>query len=166
MSTNTESNATNPEVHTEASASSVQTMLQTLVEAAANQAQQTRELHKNLKRLAVEIEKEQKKVQKSKPKRVVTQKPVSVQPAMSTFLQGQKIEASQDGRYTRQSMMKAVSAYIKNQKLQTEEDKKKWKPDAALAKLFSLDKKLLYSFMNINGLLSKVIVGAAKPATA
>jgi chromatin remodeling complex protein RSC6 len=163
MNTNTESQASNTE--SQVSTGTVQAMLQTLVEAAANQAQQTRELHKNLKRLAVEIEKEQKKVQKSKPKRVVTQKPVQVQAAMSTFLQGQKVD-SIEGRYTRQSMMKAVSTYIKNQKLQTEEDKKKWKPDAALAKLFNLDKKLLYSFMNINGLLSKVIVAAPKPASA
>jgi chromatin remodeling complex protein RSC6 len=163
MSTTPEQSAqptqVNPESEAAPAATSVQSLLASLVNVAATQAQQTRELHKSLKRLAIEIEKEQKKVHRVKPKRTVVQKPVNVQPAMATFLQGQKVDAV-NGGYTRQVMMKAVSAYIKNQKLQSEENKKQWKPDTSLAKLFNLDKKQLYSFMNINGLLSKVIVKA------
>ena len=75
---------------------------------------------------------------------------------MVKFLKGQKVE-DQDGGYTRQTMMKAVSAYIKQEKLQLNENKKNWKPDTALLKLFSLDKKQTYTFMNINGLLSRVV---------
>lgn len=137
--------------------SNVQTLLSSLVEMSGQQAQQTREMHRNLKRLVTEVEREQKKLAKSsKPKRTVKQKPVNVSAAMVKFLKGQKVE-DQDGGYTRQTMMKAVSAYIKEQKLQLNENKKHWKPDTALHKLFSLDKKQTYTFMNINGLLSRVV---------
>tara|TARA_E500000178_G_C16862519_1_gene680432 strand:- start:252 stop:755 length:504 start_codon:yes stop_codon:yes gene_type:complete len=137
--------------------SNVQTLLASLVEMSGQQAQQTREMHRNLKRLVTEVEREQKKLAKSsKPKRTVKQKPVTVSAAMVKFLKGRKVE-DQDGGYTRQTMMKAVSAYIKDQKLQLEENKKNWKPDKTLKKLFTLDEKQTYTFMNINGLLSRVV---------
>jgi septal ring factor EnvC (AmiA/AmiB activator) len=135
---------------------SLQQTLHSLVELAANQAQLSRDMHRNLKRLAVEVEKVQKKLSKTKPRRVVVQKPVSVVPDMLEFLKGQQIEPV-DGGHTRQVLMRAVSGYIKTQKLQVEENKKQWKPDTTLVKLFSLDKKQLYTFMNINGLLSRAI---------
>ncbi len=138
--------------------SSVKALIESLVNTVSTQAQQMRELQKTLKKLSVEIEKESKKVHRVKPKRTVNQKPVQVSPAMATFLQGQKVDAAENGGYTRRAMMKSVSAYIKQHKLQSETNKKEWHPDASLAKLFSLDKKQLYSFMNINGLLSKVVV--------
>ena len=37
------------------------------------------------------------------------------------------------------------------------ENKKNWKPDDTLTKLFSLDASKTYTFMNINGLLTRVI---------
>lgn len=158
MSTSaTTAKTTTPVEQTQPPQSNVQTLLASLVEMSGQQAQQTREMHRNLKRLVTEVEREQKKLAKSsKPKRTVKQKPVAVSAAMVKFLKGQKVE-DQDGGYTRQTMMKAVSAYIKQEKLQLNENKKNWKPDTALLKLFSLDKKQTYTFMNINGLLSRVV---------
>ena len=48
--------------------------------------------------------------------------------------------------------MKAVSQYIKDKKLQLEDNRKSWKADKTLVKLFGLDVKKEYTFMNINGL--------------
>jgi len=137
--------------------SSVQALLASLVDMAGSQAQATREMHRNLKRLVTEVERETKRMQKtSRPRRTVTQKPVNVTAAMSKWLSAQSVDA-QDGGYTRQAMMRAVSAYIKKAELQVAENRKSWKPDATLVKLFNLDKKQTYTFMNINGLLSRVV---------
>lgn len=142
---------------TTSNSSSVQSLLASLVEMAGNQAQATREMHRNLRKLVTEVEREHKKLQKtSRPKRTVKQKPVSVTAAMGKWLSAQAVE-SQEGGYTRQSMMKAVSAYIKKADLQVAENRKAWKPDNTLIKLFNLDKKQTYTFMNINGLLSRVV---------
>ena len=75
---------------------------------------------------------------------------------MVSFLTKQGLEQDQKG-YTRQVMMKAVSQYIKDKKLQLEDNRKSWKADKTLVKLFSLDAKKQYTFMNINGLLSRVV---------
>tara|TARA_B100000575_G_C23133138_1_gene657675 strand:+ start:776 stop:1267 length:492 start_codon:yes stop_codon:yes gene_type:complete len=138
--------------------STVQQMLSALVEMASQQAQQTREMHRNLKKLSVEVEREQKKLARNnKPKRTVKQKPVKVSAAMHKFLTKQSCESSGDSSYTRQVMMKAVSQYIKSKGLQLEENRKSWKADSTLVKLFGLDSKETYTFMNINGLLSRVV---------
>ena len=93
--------------------SNVQTLLASLVEMAGTQAQASREMHRNLRRLVTEVEREHRKLQKtSRPKRTVKQKPVSVTAAAGKWLSSQSVE-TQDGGYTRQAMMKAVSAYIK-----------------------------------------------------
>ena len=142
---------------TTSNSSSVHQILQSLVEMAGNQASATREMHRSLKRLVVEVEREKKKLERSsKPKRTVKQKPVSVTGPMAKWLASVKVD-SVDGGYTRQAMMKAVSSYIKNADLQLKENRKSWKPDATLIKLFNLDKKQTYTFMNINGLLSRVV---------
>ena len=137
--------------------STVQQMLTALVDMAAQQAQQTREMHRNLKKLATEVDKEQKRLAKSsKPRRTVKQKPVGVTKEMEKFLTGHGVEKNDSG-YTRQVMMKAVSAYIKDKQLQLQDNRKSWKADKTLAKLFDLDPKSHYTFMNINGLLSRVV---------
>ena len=142
---------------TTSNSSSVHQILQSLVEMAGNQASATREMHRSLKRLVVEVEREKKKLERnSKPKRTVKQKPVSVTAPMSKWLSSVKVDAV-DGGFTRQAMMKAVSSYIKTADLQLKENRKSWKPDATLVKLFNLDKKQTYTFMNINGLLSRVV---------
>ena len=137
--------------------STVQQMLIALVDMAAQQSQQTREMHRNLKKLATEVDKEQKRLAKSsKPRRTVKQKPVLVTKEMDKFLTGNGVENNESG-YTRQVMMKAVSAYIKDKQLQLQDNRKSWKADKTLAKLFDLDPKSHYTFMNINGLLSRVV---------
>ena len=137
--------------------STVKQMLDALLEISAQQAQNSREMHRNLKKLCTEVEREQKRLARSsKPRRTVRQRPVKVNAAMKKFLEKQSVE-SQDGGYTRQAMMKAVSAYIKTKELQIAENRKSWKADKELVKLFGLDAKETYTFMNINGLLSRVV---------
>ena len=141
----------------ESETSTVRTMLDALLEISAQQAQQTREMHRNIKKLRQEVDREQKRLQRSsKPRRTVRQRPVSVNAAMKKFLEKQGVQA-EDGGYTRQSMMKAVSAYIKTKELQLAENRKSWKADKTLVGLLSLDAKETYTFMNINGLLSRVV---------
>tara|TARA_B100000963_G_C22631609_1_gene675200 strand:- start:1096 stop:1572 length:477 start_codon:yes stop_codon:yes gene_type:complete len=141
----------------ESETSTVRTMLDALLEISAQQAQQTREMHRNIKKLRQEVDREQKRLQRSsKPRRTVRQRPVSVNAAMKKFLEKQGVQA-EDGGYTRQSMMKAVSAYIKTKELQLAENRKSWKADKTLVGLFNLDAKETYTFMNINGLLSRVV---------
>lgn len=141
----------------ESNQTTVSELLSSLVESASQQAQQTREMARNLKRLVSEVEKERKRLVKHcRPKRTVKQKPVQVKKEMSKFLKKQKVDEL-DGGWTRQLMMKAVSSYIKEKELQLAENKKNWKPDDTLTKLFSLDSSKTYTFMNINGLLTRVI---------
>lgn len=150
--TQTPETTTTPETE-----STVKQMLEALLEISAQQAQQTREMHRNLKKLSQEVEREQRRLQRtSKPRRTVRQRPVSVNAAMKKFLDKQGVTA-EDGGFTRQSMMKAVSAYIKTKELQLAENRKSWKADKELVKLFGLDAKETYTFMNINGLLSRVV---------
>ena len=150
--TQTPETTTTPETE-----STVKQMLEALLEISAQQAQQTREMHRNLKKLSQEVDREQRRLQRSsKPRRTVRQRPVSVNAAMKKFLDKQGVTA-EDGGYTRQSMMKAVSAYIKSKELQIAENLKSWKADKELVKLFGLDAKETYTFMNINGLLSRVV---------
>ena len=153
----TETQVVNQDTSSNSNSSSVQQLLHSLVEMSGTQAAQTREMHRNLKRLVVEVERENKKLARNnKPKRTVKQKPVQVTAPMAKWLSSSKVE-TEDGGYTRQNMMKAVSAYIKSADLQIKENRKSWKPDATLVKLFNLDKKQTYTFMNINGLLSRVV---------
>jgi chromatin remodeling complex protein RSC6 len=143
---------------------SLNSVLQELTDVVNTMAQQSRDLQRNFKRLLVELEREQKRsarvLHSSRVKRTVVQKPVQVSQAMTSFLSSQAVQPT-DGGFTRQTMMKAVSKYIQTKKLQLEEDKKSWKPDATLCKLFGLDKTQVYTFMRINGLLSRVVSQSA-----
>ena len=144
--TQTPETTTTPETE-----STVKQMLEALLEISAQQAQQTREMHRNLKKLSQEVDREQRRLQRSsKPRRTVRQRPVSVNAAMKKFLDKQGVTA-EDGGYTRQS------AYIKSKELQIAENRKSWKADKELVKLFGLDAKETYTFMNINGLLIRVV---------
>ena len=78
--------------------STVQQMLTALVDMAAQQAQQTREMHRNLKKLATEVDKEQKRLAKSsKPRRTVKQKPVGVTKEMEKFLTSHGVDKNEAG---------------------------------------------------------------------
>lgn len=143
--------------------SNVSQTLTNLLEQVELQVKSFRDIHKHLKRLEKEIAKEHKRLSKTpKTKRTVTQKPIKVNANMQKFLTGLGTESPNgDGSYTRQVMMRGVSQYIKEKKLQVEENKKQWKPDSHLCKLFDLDKKQHYTFMNINGLISRVVESSA-----
>ena len=139
--------------------SSVSQTLTNLLDQVELQVKSFRDIHRHLKRLEKEIAKEHKRLTKTpKTKRTVTQKPIKVNTNMQKFLTALSVEDLHgEGCYTRQVMMRGVSQYIKEKNLQIEENKKQWKPDATLCKLFDLDKKQHYTFMNINGLISRVV---------
>ena len=116
-----------------------------------------------LKKLSKEMEKEKKRLAKQKPKRKVTQKPQKVSTDMQAFMKKyapKELELTHGDSYTRQIMMKSVSSYIKTYNLQNQENKKQWSgKDKVLKKLFTLDQDW-YTFMQINGLLSRVVIKA------
>lgn len=143
--------------------STVSESLCALIETVSQQQQTFRELHKNLKKLEKEVIREHKRLSKvTRPRRVVVQKPVKVNDTMRAFIKkhgGEIATEHADGGWTRQVMMKIVSTYIRTVgKLQLEKNKKHWKSDKCLRTLFGLDKKTLYTFMNINGLISRVVI--------
>lgn len=141
--------------------SEVKVLLQSLLDDSAQLHNMYKSWNNTLRRLAKEMDREQKKLVKTKPKRHVKQKPQEVTKEMQKFMKqhsGELGEGIQHGTsYTRQVMMKAVSRYIKEKNLQNPENKKQWKSDNALKPLFTLEKDW-YTFMQINGLLSRVVV--------
>ena len=147
---------------TDSTQSTTLTQLKALTGLVDSQVQCFKEMSRALKKLEKEVVKEQKRLSKvPKTKRTVKQNPVEVTKPMSKFLTGRKVEG-QDGGWTRQVMMKGIASYIKDKDLQLADDKKKWKPDKTLTDLFSLDTEQLYTFMNINGLISRVVVKKKK----
>merc|ERR1712072_466353 len=120
--------------------SEVKQLLQSLLDDSANLQNMYKTWNTTLKKLAKEMEREQKKLAKQKPKRKVTQKPQLVTPEMQAFMKKHAKDVEQSDSYTRQVMMKAVSAYIKTANLQNPENKKHWKKDKVLTPLFKLEK--------------------------
>ena len=160
MSTQETQMNTSEQSTSQSGATTLSATLAALGEQVDLQMRSFRDMSKALKRLEKEVAREHKRLSKTpKVKRTVKQTPTAVNAAMSKFLTTQGVEGV-DGKWTRQSMMKGISTYIKEKDLQLAEDKKKWKPDATLTKLFSLEKGSLYTFMNINGLISRVVVKA------
>ena len=160
MSTQETQMNTSEQSTSQSGATTLSATLAALGEQVDLQMRSFRDMSKALKRLEKEVAREHKRLSKTpKVKRTVKQTPTAVNAAMSKFLTAQGVEGV-DGTWTRQSMMKGISTYIKEKDLQLAEDKKKWKPDATLTKLFSLEKGSLYTFMNINGLISRVVVKA------
>jgi len=138
--------------------STVTETLSELLVAVDQQSRAFRDLHRQLKKLEKEVHREHKRLTKvQKPKRKVVQKPVQVNKAMRKFMTKMKEAEHADGGWTRQVMMKIVAAYVKQKDLQIVDNRKNWKPDSTLTKLFHLETGKLYSFMNINGLISRVV---------
>lgn len=131
---------------------------------------ETRTHLSNLKKVIVLVNKERKSLTKksNRKKRVIHQKPQTVIKSMQRFMKDNKdilstpeeskpVEVSTE--YIRRDMMRVVSAYIKVQKLQLDSDRKLWLPDKTLKSLFKIkDSKAKFSFMNVNGLITRVIV--------
>ncbi len=141
--------------------SEVNTLITTLLD----DANQLQVMYKNwvstVKKLTKEMEKEKKRIARHKPKRSVKQNPQLVTSEMQTFMKKHTPEGiveKHGDSYTRQNMMKTVSAYIKKHDIQNPENRKQWSgKDKTLKKLFKLDSKW-YTFMQINGLLSRIVV--------
>ena len=133
---------------------SAKQLLEQLVIDSNDIQQQYKAWNLKVKRLSKEMDREVKRLAKSKPKRVVKQKPQLVTSSMQKFMATNVGETSDS--YTRQVMMKAVSSYIKKQDLQNKDNRKQWKKDKTLDKLFGLEDEW-YTFMQINGLLTRVI---------
>lgn len=53
-------------------------------------------------------------------------------------------------KLTKAEVMRSVSTYIKNKGLQLEENKRKFKPDTKMAKIFSMNKNTEFTFVEIN----------------
>lgn len=135
--------------------SEVQTLFKSILEESQSLQTSYKSWCNTVKKLQKEMDKETKKLAKQRPKRKVKQKPQKVTKSMRTFMVKNGGEDSES--YTRQVMMKSVSAYIKKHTLQNEANKKQWKKDTTLTKLFGL-KDEWYTFMQINGLLSRIVI--------
>ena len=53
-------------------------------------------------------------------------------------------------KLTKAEVMRSVSSYIKTKGLQLEENKRKFKPDTKMSKLFSMNKNTEFTFVEIN----------------
>ena len=140
--------------------SSVDSIFESLLTDASNLQSLYKSWVGNIKKLAKEMEREKKRIAKLKPKRQVRQNPQKVSEAMQQFMTKHtpaELEITHGDSYTRQVMMKTVSSYIKKSDIQNQENKKQWSGnDKTLKSIFSLEKEW-YTFMQINGLLSRVI---------
>ena len=116
------------------------------------------DISRKLKKLEKDIAREHKRLSKvNRPKRTVVQKPVIVLKKMRGFMKKMKFIEHEKCGWTRSDMMRAVSAYIKTKGLQIADNKRNWKPDKTLTTLFSLESDKLYTFMTINGLITRIV---------
>ena len=134
----------------------------TLYEQVVNNHKAMSELVKEQSKLLKALEAEMKKSAKKKvkgEKKQMKQNPQKVNEEMQKFItKNFKDESNKDSMYTRHQMQRFVSNYIKNQNIQNPENKKQWNgKDKTLKKLFGLTDDW-YAFIQVNGLISKVIV--------
>lgn len=140
---------------------SSQALLTTAVAMHEALSKQLKELGRTIAQLRTQIAREQRQraraTRTKAPRKAVNAKPVQVTPAMMTFLSSNGFATD---NVTRKSLMSNVCSYIKSKNLQVAGNMRQWKPDAALATLFSESKDNALTFMSVNGLLSRVIVKA------
>jgi chromatin remodeling complex protein RSC6 len=133
-------------------------LIEQLIKTSTELASQHKLVVRTLTTLQRQWEREQKRASRSTVKRTVVQKPVQVNKAMRDFMVKHAGAASSAEGFTRREMMKALSEYIKANKLAEATDKKKWAPDATLTKLLTLEKGKTFSYMNLNGLSTRIVV--------
>lgn len=134
-------------------------MIDSMIEDVNKRIALDRQLISNLRKLGKEIEKDQKKLIKhNKVKRSIKQNPQKVLDSMQDFIKKNfPDQVNDESMYTRRHLMKLLSEYIKSKNIQNQENKKQWSgKEKALKKLFKLDLEW-YTFMSINGLLTRVI---------
>jgi len=146
------------ETHEDGSSQALLTTAVTMHEALSKQL---KELGRTIAQLRTQIAREQRQraraTRTKAPRKAVNAKPVQVTPAMMTFLTKNGFATD---NVTRKSLMSNVCSYIKTKNLQVQGNMRQWKPDEALATLFSESKDNALTFMSVNGLLSRVIVKA------
>jgi hypothetical protein len=153
------------EMSAEAPVENLATLIDSLVKASNDISNRHKEMSRTLRRLATDIEREQKRAVKGKARtrKPTQQKSVVVNKPMSEFMtKNAGEEKSDEGRWTRHQMQRVICRYIREHKLTVADDNKKWVPDATLVKALGLTKGEKYSYMIVNGLLSKVIVPSAQ----
>ena len=125
----------------------------------------SRDHYARVKKVISLVGKERKFLSKKRKrtKRVIKQNPQKVNKIMQKFMKDNKDILSTgtiapSTEYVRRDMMRVVSAYVKVKNLQTESNRKEWIPDKTLKKLFVIKQpNAKYSFMNVNGLITRVI---------
>lgn len=153
--TTTSTTTTTPEEN------AVNTLMDSLLLEAGELQSMYKQWFKNVQNLSKAMQRERKNLSRKRTKRPVNQKPQKVLKKMRKFMEANCVDKEYDhttGAYTRQLMMKTVSVYIQEKNIQNPENKKEWSgTNSTLKKLFGLDKPW-YTFMQINGLLSRVVV--------
>lgn len=94
------------------------------------------------------VGKEQGKTKKSKK---VHERLYKLKPELSTFL------GIKDDYVTRQTILKQVSKYVKDNGLQNKNDKCSFNPDKAFSDLFKIEMDTKLTFLSINSLISPFI---------
>ena len=148
------------------SVSELDAILETLVQEGEELRNASRLHLANVKKVVSLVSKERKYLRKhrKKTKRVIVQNPQKVNKLMQKFMKDNRNilstgEIPVSSEYVRRDMMRVVSAYIKVNNLQIETNRKKWIPDKTIKKLFSItEKNAEFSFMNVNGLITRVIL--------
>ena len=115
-------------------------------------------MSKTTKLLQDELKTIQKKVKSCSKQKTRVRKEQSKQ-TLSTELTS-FLSLNNETKMTKAEVMKSVSSYIKDHKLQLEDNKRKFKPDTKMTKVFSMKKGTEFTFVEINkhvsGHLSKV----------
>ena len=121
---------------------SLDTLYKDLYEQVGDMGKQSRVLGDNLKQLYREFKIVDKQ---SRQKKKRPQVPLKLSKELETFL---SVEHGQ--MMTKAAVMKHISSYIKEKKLQVEENRRQFIPNKALSKIFSIKKPKNMTFVEIN----------------
>jgi len=144
-------------VSTAEATQTVPQMIEQLITLSTQLASSHKAVIKTLTTLQRQWEREQKRTHRTKARREVKQKPTQVNKAMRDFMVKNAGAVAGTEAFTRSQMMKALSEYIKGHSLASATNKKEWTPDATLTKLLGLEKGKTFTYMNLNGLITRVV---------
>lgn len=123
----------------------IDTQFKTLFEELTTITKRTKELHDGLKG----IQKTCKLAEKQSKKKKRNQTKNSLSKDLEQFL-----SVEQGTHLTKAEVMKGISKYIKDKNLQLAENKRQFKPDKKLHKMFGMDVKQPLTFVEIGGHIS------------
>ena len=156
-------------VNVNSKVSTLDDVLESLLKEGEELRNLSRDHYLRVKKMIGLVNKERKYLSKKqkKNKRTIVQTPQKVNKLMQKFMKDNQNILSTGNiapstQYVRRDMMRIVSAYIKVKNLQIETNRKDWIPDKTLKKLFGIKGEeavnAKYSFMSVNGLITRVIV--------